>query len=647
MTKEYNSSFNKNTKGNIINVKCITVDLKNKQTPHLLRLLHQNIQGFMGKELQIELFLEKHCCDVVCITEHWLKKHEMIINYRNHIVASSFSRESAIRGGSLILIRNNIKVKERKDIVRLSVERVIELSCVELEKYVIVCVYRPPNYKNFPNFISVMEDVLKILLKNSKEKIVCGDFNVDILEHCKETTMLLGLFKSFNLFNVFLEPTRISSTTATCIDNIFCNVGCLDHRTIDCLRSDHKGQIITIPFYQPVQTVSIKTRHVNNTRIEKYIQVLNNKLPIRNYNFYANDFYKEFFTVVQSEFNNIFKCKYININEKMKFSDWATPGIRVSRDHLYDLYDIRSYTQDDRFKEYVKAYSRLYRKVCQNAKSNYISNKIKSADNKIKTVWKIINSETGKCKGRETEFTLRTSQGPVVGSDAEVAQEFENFFTNIPIKTTGSLNSSASLSVSLLEAHIPLCCDEFQFRKVSPQEVIKAFKLIKAKNTEDLWGMSVKLCGSFVESLAPYLAIVFNMCVDQGTFPDLLKESKIVPLFKSGDKTDPSNFRPVSVLPVLSKIFEKLMLNQMLPHFALNKLLLTQQYGFTRGRSTTDAGVALLHHIFGAWENSHDAIGIFCDLSKAFDCVCHDTLLLKLSHYGIRGQGLKMLVLPQ
>ena len=80
-----------------------------------------------------------------------------------------------------------------------------------------------------------------------------------------------------------------------------------------------------------------------------------------------------------------------------------------------------------------------------------------------------------------------------------------------------------------------------------------------------------------------------------------MKYSKVIPLFKSGDKSDMGNYRPISILPALSKNFEKLILKQLLRHFNLNSLLHSEQYGFTKGRSTTDAGVALLKHIYNAW----------------------------------------------
>ena len=355
----------------------------------------------------------------------------------------------------------------------------------------------------------------------------------------------------------------------------------------------------------------------------------------------ANKLYEDFFSVVHTEFNKTFEKKTKSICPNFIFSDWATRGIRISRERLFELYGLKPYINTETFNKYVATYSIFFRNTCKIAKALYISNKIKSAENKIKTVWKVINNETSRKKIRNTDYTLETSRGAIT-SNLEVAQEFVNFFTNIPSKTTEALNSSPDVSLDLLRANVPGCPVEFQFKHINPMIVIKAFRQIKIKLTEDLWGMSIKVCTSIIETIAPYLALIFNLCVDQGVFPDLMKYSKVIPLFKSGDSKDTNNYRPVSVLPVFSKVFEKVMLNQMLNHFNTNKILHDQQYGFTKGRCTTDAGVTLLKHVFTAWEEAKDAIGIFCDLSKAFDCVNHETLLLKLEHYGIGKLALRL-----
>lgn len=293
--------------------------------------------------------------------------------------------------------------------------------------------------------------------------------------------------------------------------------------------------------------------------------------------------------------------------------------------------------------EYTKKYSKIFKQVCNAAKSNFIRNKIKNSSNAIKTTWKIINNETGNSKCRETSFKLHINDR-IITDNFEIAETFNSFFNNIPVRTTESLKSSPSVALSLLRGGVTVNERKFAFEKVTDKDIIKAFKSIENKSTMDVNGISVKMISCIVENIAPCLATIFNVCIDSGEFPDLMKHSKIIPLFKSGIKTDPTNYRPISILPALSKIYEKVILQQLIIYFNRSNLMTDKQFGFTKGRSTTDAGVEVVKFIFDAWERSRDVVGIFCDLSKAFDCVHHDTLIGKLRHYGIEGRALDLMV---
>ncbi|GBP17317.1 Nuclear pore complex protein Nup205 [Eumeta japonica] len=258
----------------------------------------------------------------------------------------------------------------------------------------------------------------------------------------------------------------------------------------------------------------------------------------------------------------------------------------------------------------------------------------------MKTTWGVIKNETGKIRGRVIDFKLKLDD-KTLNEDTEVAKAFETFFTGIPVLTTSSLNSSPALAESLLRNNSSICDINLEFKYVSSEEVIKTFKSLDMKRTADIHGLSIVI--PIIDYIAPHLAFIFNKCLDDGVFPDLMKDSKVISLFKGGSASSPNNFRPISILPSLSKIFEKLIIKQLLVHFYTNKLMSNKQFGFTRGRSTIDAGVELVQHIFGAWEDSRDAISIFCDLSKAFDCVHHETLIGKLRHYGVTGRALDLL----
>jgi hypothetical protein len=567
----------------------------------------------------------------------------MKFNVNNYALASAFNRTTAEGGGSIILVKNGLTFKERKDLAGCSVDRVCEIACAEMDQYLIICVYRPPS-GNLTSFIEIMEDVLGKATSNKKSVVVCGDFNIDLLSQSVEKDKYITLFNSFNLDYLFEVPTRVTPTSATCIDNIWLNCPHLYRSIVNGVRSDHKAQLVRLPCETKHPDRVIEIRPLSKRRLA----LLKSNLLVAMSNTQAesndpNDQFKMLLNTVCKEFNGTCSKKRIKINSKMSFNEWATAGIRKSRDNLYQLYERRSYTTDERFHQYVRDYSKLFKIVCTKAKAVHLNNKIKSSDNKPKTVWKIINTETGQKNKSDSTISLKI-EDTLITDPVKVANEFNNFFSKIPLVTTKSLESSSTLAYYFLSENVKLenVCN-FNFHHVSAVDILKSFKLIKIKNTEDLWGVSVKVLESILEVVAPTLALIFNSCIDNGIFPDLMKCSKVVPIFKSGHRDNPSDYRPVSILPAFSKIFEKTMLTQLISHFNSNKILHAQQFGFTKGRSTTDAGASLIKFILQSWEESQDAIGVFCDLSKAFDCVDHSTLICKLKFYGIRGHALDLI----
>ena len=129
---------------------------------------------------------------------------------------------------------------------------------------------------------------------------------------------------------------------------------------------------------------------------------------------------------------------------------------------------------------------------------------------------------------------------------------------------------------------------------------------------------------------------IFNLSFKQGIFPKKLKIARVIPVFKSGDDTNISNYRPISILPCFSKILERIMYNKLYSYLEKNNILYNKQFGFKTGHSTDHAILHLVQIIFQGFDKNKFTISIFIDLSMASDTVDHSILIKKLENYGIK-----------
>ena len=182
-----------------------------------------------------------------------------------------------------------------------------------------------------------------------------------------------------------------------------------------------------------------------------------------------------------------------------------------------------------------------------------------------------------------------------------------------------------------------------QFKCITETETLKANDNLENKNSSGHDGISNKLLKVTKKKLSKSLTLIINQMITTGKFPDLFKKSKITPLFKKSDQSLLLNYRPISLLPTISKVFERILFDQMYTYFNTNSLLVEQQYGFRKNHSTEYAAIKLVDHASKEMESGKIRCALYIDLSKAFDTLSFDIIIGKLCHYGVADVELRLL----
>ena len=221
--------------------------------------------------------------------------------------------------------------------------------------------------------------------------------------------------------------------------------------------------------------------------------------------------------------------------------------------------------------------------------------------------------------------------GIIYTNPTSMSSIFNKFFATIGIKLAEKFTMRNTLTTNGVNQASSI----FAFKTISCESVIKMINELKPNKAIGLDKVSSCLLKDAADIVAPSLTSLFNISTNTGCFPSTWKLAKISPLFKKGSKQDPSNYRPISVLPTISKLLEKAVHMQLYSYLCDNNLLSQKQFGFRLNSSTVTASAMFTDKILSAMDKGQLTGAVFIDLTKAFDTVDHSILLSKLCSLGV------------
>ena len=434
--------------------------------------------------------------------------------------------------------------------------------------------------------------------------------------------------------------TRFSDRNCTLIDNFLCKLSptIINSKAGILMNnlSDHLPYAINIPnlynYQRASKFIHLKTNDINS--------VTNFKMEIINANIYdklnhdlmgdPNDNYNIVETLIQDNISTNFPTRTVKFNYCKKTKNkWVTNGIIKSIKFRNCMYKKLKTTHPDSAEfEALKINFRTYNKILKRnikmAKYAYYQVSFSKYKNDIKGTWSVIKEVLNKTQNTPDHSDYFKLDGCVIADKITIANQF---------------NKGKSFKDYL---HSPVNNVNFKFKLIDIENAVNIIDGLKTKSSCGHDGLSVKMLKQIKYEMSSSITLIINQSLTTGIFPERLKIAKVIPIYKKDDVKMFENYRPISILPAISKILEKTIFNQLHDYFQDNKLYCKNQYGFRRNHSTEYAALELIDRVILDMDKSEIPFSIFIDLSKAFNTLDHNILINKLQYYGIKGRPLDL-----
>ena len=616
---------------NLVKIEC---NISEKDKPKTLKFGVVNARSVCNKVDIISDIIYSEKLDILAICETWItdeSKHILDQIRPSDYTVLHIPRQEKRGGGVGIICKSTLKPGQDNSTTFDSFEHVIIRTTFKHTRLTIVNLYRPPS-SSLGQFFEDLASLLDELCTSTTPILICGDFNIHVQNDTDANKKRLDdiLFR-YDLSQHVKGPTHTSGNTLDLVLTRACD-NILDSAETSCLVSDHFLVSGYLNFTDPPSTAKPSAfRKIADINLDKFKKDICEKI---------NTEYDDLDSLIEhfdSTLTSILDSHAPVQHRKGKakpIQPWYDNDIHVARRQRRALErKWKKKPGDIIIKANLQAASSSYNKLITTKKTAFHNKQVTENAGNSKNLFKIV----GNLLNSKNSTVL-----PEAPSDKDLADKFALFFKNKIAKISESFQETPNDHANINLPSEPQCSSSLPaFRSVTSEE-IKKYILSAPSKTSLLDSIPTNLIKECVDEVTPCITTIVNKSFEQGYIPKPLKQAVVTPVPKKSNVSEFSNFRPISNLPFLSKLLERLVVNQLTDYCELNSLEEPYQSAYRQGHSTETALLKITNDLLLNMDNQQISLLVLLDMSAAFDTIPHQMFLDRLKcAFGLSGSALK------